>query len=34
MEIKLPPYKAFLDGVLDGSITVIRMPRRNIKAGE
>jgi hypothetical protein len=34
MEIRLPPYKAFIDGVLDGSITVLRMPRGNIKAGE
>jgi hypothetical protein len=34
MEIRLPPYKAFFDGVLDGSITVLRMPRGNIKAGD
>jgi hypothetical protein len=34
MEIRLPPYKTFIDGVLDGSITVLRMPGGNIKAGE
>jgi hypothetical protein len=34
MEIRLPPYKAFIDGVLDGSNTVLRMPRENAKAGD
>jgi hypothetical protein len=34
MEIRLPPYKAFVDGVLDGSITVLRIPGGNIKAGD
>jgi hypothetical protein len=34
MEIMLPPYKAFIDGVLDGSITVLRVPRENAKAGD
>jgi hypothetical protein len=34
MEIRLPPYKAFADGVLDGSITVLRIPGGNIKAGD
>jgi hypothetical protein len=34
MEIRLPPYKAFIDGILDGSITVLRMPKGNIKTGD
>jgi hypothetical protein len=33
-EIRLPPHKAFIDGVLDGTITVLRMPRENAKAGD
>jgi hypothetical protein len=32
MEISLPPHKAFFDGLLDGSITVLRIPRANAKA--
>jgi hypothetical protein len=31
MEIKLPPYKAFVDSILNGSITVLRVPRKTIK---
>jgi hypothetical protein len=34
MEIKLPPYKAFIDGILDGSLTVLRIPRDKTKAGD
>jgi hypothetical protein len=31
MEIRLPPYKAFVDGVLDGSIIVLRIPGGNTR---
>jgi hypothetical protein len=34
MEISLPPYKAFFDGLLDGSITVLRIPKANAKVGD
>jgi hypothetical protein len=34
MEIRLPPYKAFVDRILDGSITVLRIPRGNVKIGD
>jgi hypothetical protein len=34
MEIKLPPYKAFVDGIRDGSITVLRIPTGNITVGD
>ena len=31
MEISLPPYKAFVDGIVDGSITVLRVPKGTVK---
>jgi hypothetical protein len=34
MEVRLPPYKAFVDRILDGSITVLRIPGGNIKTGD
>jgi hypothetical protein len=35
MEITLPPYQAFTDGILEGSITVLRIPaREDLKAGD
>jgi hypothetical protein len=34
MEISLPPYKAFVDGIVDGSITVLRIPKGNVKNGD
>jgi hypothetical protein len=29
MKIILPPNKAFVDSILDGSITVVRVPKGN-----
>jgi hypothetical protein len=34
MEIRLPPYEAFADGVCNGSITVLRIPKVNMKVGD
>ena len=34
MEISLPPYKAFVDGIVDGSITVLRIPKGTVKNGD
>jgi hypothetical protein len=34
MEISLPPYKAFVDGIVDGPITVLRMPKGTVKNGD
>jgi hypothetical protein len=34
MKISLPPYKAFFDGLLNGSITALRMPKANAKVGD
>jgi hypothetical protein len=31
MEIRVPPYKAFVDGVLDGSIIVLRISGGNTR---
>jgi hypothetical protein len=34
MEISLPPYKAYFNSLLDGSITVLRFPKIDVKVGE
>jgi hypothetical protein len=34
MEISLPPYQEFVDGIIDGSLTVLRIPMGTVKNGD